>query len=391
MRKEKISANSYKLFQGVKGDLVILQTLDDESHLSSNFKIIEDTIGFNGANWKHLKGRSKLLALYFFLTRKQGLLCRLIDVHSNELARLLLLPPTYKWKFMKKMDFQISSLETNPRFQNQGLASYLVLGVVKNFISKADLGDSIWMACNLQNLPSIKIAEKSGFRDSGLAIRTTPFGIRLLGGLRVIDNYAGIFTMRRAIRGLKIISRVIFQELPRGLDFSNRKRSKIPTSNGYAMTTFCALSNINDHCSMFGRSFLDIGSGKGGNLISAHKLGCIRVAGIEKDDSLFQIAERNLSKIGLLEKIEMFCSDALDFDSYDEYDYFFLFNPFPLDIYERFIDTFLGSLSTNSSKRFLVIYGNSPIEFLKSKNRLGLVYEGICPSRFNRLAIYEIS
>lgn len=73
-------------------------------------------------------------------------------------------------------------------------------------------------------------------------------------------------------------------------------------------------------------AFLDIGCGKGYVLTLVKKhFRFARISGIEISPSLCQTARRNLKKFGLAD--EVFQAKAEDFDGYDDYNYFYMFNP----------------------------------------------------------------
>lgn len=75
-------------------------------------------------------------------------------------------------------------------------------------------------------------------------------------------------------------------------------------------------------------AFIDIGCGKGGVCYYAHKAGFGKVAGIELEHYLAEIARRNFARLKLSDKIQLFETDALTFPHYDEYNVFYTFNQF---------------------------------------------------------------
>jgi 16S rRNA G966 N2-methylase RsmD len=175
------------------------------------------------------------------------------------------------------------------------------------------------------------------------------------------------------------------------LDFSLRsKLNLIDGYHGYAMTSRSALANIDQFAPIKGRSFLDIGSGKGAVVVNAIRIGAKSATGIEFNEKLHVIAEQNFRVLRLQDKAKSINTDALQFVDYNNYDYFFLFNPFDSEIYSEVISRMLDQASGSKGGRILVCYGDSNLEFLNSESRLKLTYSGICPFRLNQINIFAI-
>ena len=114
-----------------------------------------------------------------------------------------------------------------------------------------------------------------------------------------------------------------------------------------------------------GRSVLDIGCGKGFVLLFFSGLSFDKVAGIEYDEKLCRIARRNLRKTS--GKIKVYRADAADFPLYENYDTFYLYNPFDEKILEKCIDLILASLK--KCPRKLTVFYCNPVygDVLKKK------------------------
>ena len=187
-----------------------------------------------------------------------------------------------------------------------------------------------------------------------------------------------------------LLSWLIFEK-PRGLDFSLRsKLNLIDGYHGYAMTSRSALANIDQFAPIKGRNFLDIGSGKGAVVVNAIRIGAISATGIEFNEKLHVIAEQNIRVLKYHDKAKSINNDALQFVDYDNYDYYFLFNPFSSEIYSEVILRILNQTSGSKVGRILVCYGDSNLEFLNSQSRLKLTYSGTCPFRLNQINIFAI-
>ena len=178
----------------------------------------------------------------------------------------------------------------------------------------------------------------------------------------------------------------------RGLDFSLRDNSDMTGErHGYAMTSDGAMNNIANRVDFTGKSFLDIGSGKGRTLVQAMKHGALRADGVEYLEKLHQIAERNIARLGLSSLCKSHCIDALEFTRYGEYDLFFLFNPFEYELYRQVIDVLFSQCSGVVKERHIVCYGDGDLSSIEKYEQACQIYEGICPHRKNRLVIFKIS
>ena len=90
-----------------------------------------------------------------------------------------------------------------------------------------------------------------------------------------------------------------------------------------------------------------------------------KAAGIEYDEKLCRIARRNLRKTS--GKIKVYRADAADFPLYENYDSFYLYNPFDEKILEKCIDLILASLK--KCPRKLTVFYCNPVygDVLKKK------------------------
>ena len=104
-----------------------------------------------------------------------------------------------------------------------------------------------------------------------------------------------LVNFKRPLRAIKYLFAYIFIELPKGLDFSLRIKSHksfYAGNHGYALTSKKALQNILVGIPLEGKSFLDIGSGKGGCICYALELGCERSEGVECEKILHDITQK---------------------------------------------------------------------------------------------------
>lgn len=183
---------------------------------------------------------------------------------------------------------------------------------------------------------------------------------------------------KRYIRGVRFLFTSLFIEKPAGLDFSMRQKEKgiiTDGNNGYALTEQKAFDQIMKYVKADSNdNFIDIGCGKGGVLRYAAKYGFGRVAGLEIEDSLYEIAVKNFKKLKL-QNIELYHDNALTFSKYDEFNVFFFFNPFETAVYQAVLDKIFESLKSRQGGQavILICYGKSVPEHIQKSGLFSLV------------------
>ena len=197
--------------------------------------------------------------------------------------------------------------------------------------------------------------------------------------------------IRDLLRGVHYLFNYYVLEKPRGLDFSLRDLSHISNSqqHGYAMTSDKAIRNIAQKINFLDKSFLDIGSGKGRVVYQALKLGAKHAEGLEISKKFHSVASKNFKILGVQKNCISNCIDAIKFNRYDEFDIYFLFNPFENDLYEEVIDCLMAQVVLNSRNRHIIFYGGANLASIEKYSYVNKVYEGICPHRGNRVVIYS--
>lgn len=200
---------------------------------------------------------------------------------------------------------------------------------------------------------------------------------------------------RRYLRYSEYFVRWLIFEKPRGLDFSMRvKARKISgTGNhGYALTSRRALKNLLRDLSINREDgFLDIGCGKGGVLCYASEFDFGRIGGIEVDSQLVRIARKNMQKLGLRDRVDVTQADALTFDGYSGFNFFFLFNPFDPDIYSKVLTRILEDVAQKRHVRtvWLLCYGDCNDEVIQSSKLFDLYRNEVCPYRGNGIRVWK--
>ena len=153
------------------------------------------------------------------------------------------------------------------------------------------------------------------------------------------------------------------------------------------MTSKVALRNIFKYLPLIinDKSLIDIGSGKGGVICYAKQLGFKTCLGIEYEKHLHEISNKNIHKLMLQENVFSLNLDARSFEKYNNYDVYFLFNPFYSETYEEVINCIAAQAS---NKKHLIAYGKSNNHALV---RAGFreIHRSTCPYRNNSIKIYE--
>ncbi|HEY4760908.1 MAG TPA: class I SAM-dependent methyltransferase [Thermoguttaceae bacterium] len=103
-------------------------------------------------------------------------------------------------------------------------------------------------------------------------------------------------------------------------------------------------------------SIIDLGCGKGGALITMASFPFAKIAGLEICQEMAAVAEANLSKLGI-NRLKIYCANALDFHALDDFNYIYLYNPFLGEIFEQFIKNLQESLARRP-RAITIIYRN---------------------------------
>lgn len=203
--------------------------------------------------------------------------------------------------------------------------------------------------------------------------------------------------IKRYLRYVKYLARYLLIEVPRGLDFTMRNKTvgiSSEGSHGYALTPEKAfdqvISNLNIEVV---DNFIDIGSGKGAVPVYASKYNFGKIAGIEVEEFLHLKAVKNLKILGLTSRIDLYLENALKFDKYQEFNIYYLFNPFSYDVYQQVVDKIIESLDNSlrlNKNVVLICYGDSDYEYIKQSNIFKLEYEGFDNIRESRIHIWKV-
>ena len=100
---------------------------------------------------------------------------------------------------------------------------------------------------------------------------------------------------------------------------------------------------------------LDIGCAKGSAMRIMHKFPFSRIDGLELSGRLSNIATSNFKKLKV-QNTEVFNINASEFKLYDNYNYFYLYNPFPGVVMQKVINEINNQV--NGSEAKYIIYNN---------------------------------
>ena len=89
-----------------------------------------------------------------------------------------LFPRYFRFPFMGKDDLQIGDTWTDPEYRGRGLATLAIRAALTECRRP---GRKFWYLVEEDNVPSIRAAEKAGFRKVGAGNRTKRFGLSALG------------------------------------------------------------------------------------------------------------------------------------------------------------------------------------------------------------------
>lgn len=103
-------------------------------------------------------------------------------------------------------------------------------------------------------------------------------------------------------------------------------------------------------------SILDIGAGKGSAMRTMIEFPFKKVAGIEISEHIAKITKRNF-KILKSKNVWIYNCNAVKFEKYSEYNFFYFYNPFPSDVMVNVIKNIYDS-TLRSVNEIIIIYNN---------------------------------
>ena len=105
-------------------------------------------------------------------------------------------------------------------------------------------------------------------------------------------------------------------------------------------------------------TIIDLGCGKGWAMYQFSSLPFARIDGVDLSKTLIDIAESNIKKLFNNDpRFHFYHCDVRDFDRLDEYNYVYMFNPFPGRVFVTVLDNLIESLQ-RKPRKFTIIYQN---------------------------------
>lgn len=156
--------------------------------------------------------------------------------------------------------------------------------------------------------------------------------------------------IEKKISGIDFLSNVSPQKLGEG--YINNKYVHYVPSTVFSIKKIVDALNINSN-----DSILDYGSGKGKAIYEFSKFSFSKIGGVELSEELFRISEQNMKKLKLFE-IEIYNENALDFKKLSNYNHFFFFDPFSIDVFSGVINNIIESCKI-TPREIVIIYVHS--------------------------------
>jgi predicted RNA methylase len=105
-----------------------------------------------------------------------------------------------------------------------------------------------------------------------------------------------------------------------------------------------------------GKSFMDIGCGKGMVLRVANELGYNKIAGLDLDQHMLDIAEKNMRILNI--DVELINANAIEYDNYQDFDVFYMYNPFGVKILQSVVKKIRESQNERNRDIWIIFYAD---------------------------------
>jgi SAM-dependent methyltransferase len=100
-------------------------------------------------------------------------------------------------------------------------------------------------------------------------------------------------------------------------------------------------------------SIIDIGCGKGKAMYFMSKFPFKQIDGYDISEDLCNVARKNLS-ILYVKNASVYCANASEFNNYDTYNYFYIFNSLHSDLFETVFENIQKSIRNKQRKVYLI-------------------------------------
>lgn len=171
-----------------------------------------------------------------------------------------------------------------------------------------------------------------------------------------MGNYT--FTLR-AKRWMKFFVNYINERI-HGLDFSmvyvGQLQQEVAEFHGYSMTDAGDMKRMLQAIPIDTTevAFLDVGCGKSMCMKCAVESGYKKVAGLDLDQHLLNIARSNMTKLNM--DADCIYANAVEFTKYADYDVFYFYNPFGRSVFEKVIQKIKKSQEERDREIWVLYY-----------------------------------
>ena len=139
-----------------------------------------------------------------------------------------------------------------------------------------------------------------------------------------------------------------------------------------------------------GDNILDFGCGKGGALLSFLDYGFDHVGGVEYEKKTYDVAQENVGKLGLQDRITLINDDARNVkEQLDDYNWFYFFFPFDKVVFETVIGNIKDSYLRKHRKIRLVYFTAMDYQFIEDTGVFRLTTQFTVDSRQRVVGIFE--
>lgn len=121
-------------------------------------------------------------------------------------------------------------------------------------------------------------------------------------------------------------------------------------------------------------AILDMGCGKGKAMYLMSRFPFGKIRGYDLSEELVQIASRNFQKLGLA-RCRAVQADATVYEDYDEFNYFYIFNAFPQEIFEAMTGHLMDSLKRRPRDCYFIYLHPVCHEYLANYTPFRLIYK----------------
>ncbi|MDO4261464.1 MAG: class I SAM-dependent methyltransferase [Eubacteriales bacterium] len=135
-------------------------------------------------------------------------------------------------------------------------------------------------------------------------------------------------------------------------------------------------------------SILDIGCGKGKAMYLMSRLPFGTIRGYDLSGRLVDIANDNFHRLGV-GQCHAFQANAMEFDGYDDFNYFFIFNSFPQEVFEVMMGRLVESLKRKPRKCVFIYLHPVCHQYIVTQTPFRLVYKKRALTRWYDYFCYE--